>query len=196
MCAKSFPGMSTTLHAVGTVSTGAAIALVGQIFNIQEHWPAAVLHVGAGRAGWVDAAARPGTADAYAAACSGVDDLRDRVSRQLAHWLNVYLGRFLFVWAILYLTFFLGSRQKIVQGILFAAAAISATVGTVLMLDGWESWSAQQSFIPFSIRVWAWIALAALPLVIAAFHGHKGLIPVALAVVLFGCAAVVLPELD
>ena len=38
-----FPGMSTTLHAVGTLSTGAAIALVGQIFNIQEHWPAAVL---------------------------------------------------------------------------------------------------------------------------------------------------------
>ena len=51
------------------------------------------------------------------------------------------------------------------------------------MLDGWESWSAQQSFIPFSIRVWAWIALAALPLVVAAFHGHKGLMPVALAVV-------------
>src|ERR1039457_6812519 len=30
-----FPGMSTTLHAVGTLSTGAAIALAGQIFNIQ-----------------------------------------------------------------------------------------------------------------------------------------------------------------
>ena len=32
-----FRGLSTALHAVGTVSTGAAIALVGQIFNIQEH---------------------------------------------------------------------------------------------------------------------------------------------------------------
>ena len=38
-----YPATSSTLHAVGTVSTGAAIALVGQIFNIQEHWPAAVL---------------------------------------------------------------------------------------------------------------------------------------------------------
>ena len=40
---ERFHGLSTALHAVGTISTGAAIALVGQIFNIQEHWPAAVL---------------------------------------------------------------------------------------------------------------------------------------------------------
>ena len=40
---KDFRGLSTALHAVGTISTGAAIALVGQIFNIQEHWPAAIL---------------------------------------------------------------------------------------------------------------------------------------------------------
>src|SRR3569833_1371755 len=38
-----YPATSSTLHAVGTVSTGAAIARVGQIFNIQEHWPAAIL---------------------------------------------------------------------------------------------------------------------------------------------------------
>src|ERR1700722_12253380 len=38
-----YKATSTLLHAVGTLSTGAAIALVGQIFNIQEHWPAAVL---------------------------------------------------------------------------------------------------------------------------------------------------------
>ncbi len=51
---KGFLGLSTTLHAVGTVSTGAAIALVGQIFNIQEHWPAAVLMWAlAALAGWV-----------------------------------------------------------------------------------------------------------------------------------------------
>src|ERR1700722_14188218 len=48
-----FHGLSTTLHAVGTVSTGAAIALVGQIFNIQEHWPAAtLLWAIAALAGW------------------------------------------------------------------------------------------------------------------------------------------------
>ena len=39
---------------MGTLSTGAAIALVGQIFNIEEHWPAAVLMWAlAALAGWV-----------------------------------------------------------------------------------------------------------------------------------------------
>jgi uncharacterized membrane protein len=43
MTRASYRGLSSSLHAVGTIATGAAIALVGQIFNIQEHWPAAVL---------------------------------------------------------------------------------------------------------------------------------------------------------
>ena len=42
---------------------------------------------------------------------------------------NVFLGRFVIVWAVLYLTFFLGSKRKIVQGILFAVAAIASVVG-------------------------------------------------------------------
>ena len=51
---KRFRVLSTALHAVGTLSTGAAIALVGQIFNIQEHWPAAVLLWAlAALAGWI-----------------------------------------------------------------------------------------------------------------------------------------------
>src|ERR1700679_2559178 len=40
---ERFTGFATTMHALGTVATGAAIALVGQIFNMQEHWPAAVM---------------------------------------------------------------------------------------------------------------------------------------------------------
>jgi len=35
--------MGVTLHAVGTVALGGAIALAGQMFNMEEHWPAAVL---------------------------------------------------------------------------------------------------------------------------------------------------------
>src|ERR1019366_5560315 len=51
---ERFHGLSTALHAVGTLSTGAAIFLVGQIFNIQEHWPAAVLlWAVAALAGWI-----------------------------------------------------------------------------------------------------------------------------------------------
>ncbi|MGC1463140.1 MAG: DUF2157 domain-containing protein [Terracidiphilus sp.] len=180
---KDFLGLSTTLHAVGTLSTGAAIALVGQIFNIQEHWPAAVLMWAlAALTGWIllrDQAQQTLTLLLFPAwmLCELSFQMEGRIGE------DVYLGRFLFVWAIFYLTFFLGSKHKIVKGILFAAAAIAAAVGTGMMLDGWQSWSADQSLVPFSTRVWAWIALAALPLVIAAFHGHKGLIPPALAVV-------------
>jgi uncharacterized membrane protein len=41
--ARQFEGLSITLHTVGSVALGAAIALAGQIFNLSEHWPAAVL---------------------------------------------------------------------------------------------------------------------------------------------------------
>jgi uncharacterized membrane protein len=177
-----FEHLSTTLHAVGTVATGAGIALVGQIFNIEEHWPAAVLM-------W-----------ALAAAVAWVL-LRDQVQQILTlllvpAWMlseigfytdrtigqDTYLGRFLFVWAILYVTFFIGSKRQGVRWILFAAGAIAAISGVVFMLTGWRSWSGEYGFIPFGTRVWAWMAIAALPLVIAAFKGHKGLIPPAAAV--------------
>lgn len=179
---EGFPGMSTTLHAVGTLSTGAAIALVGQIFNIQEHWPAAVLMWAlAALAGWVvlqDQAQQ--TLTLLLTPAWMLSELAFRANGHIGE--EIYIGRFLFVWAILYLTFFLNSKRKIVQGVLFAASAIAATVGTVMMLDAWQSWSADQSLVPFSTRVWAWIALAGLPLAIAAFHGHKGLVPLAVAV--------------
>jgi uncharacterized membrane protein len=179
---KDFAGLSTTLHAVGTLSTGAAIALVGQIFNIQEHWPTAVLMWAlAALAGWIllrDQAQQ--TLTLLLAPAWMLSEIAFRANWRIGQ--EIYIGRFLFVWAILYLTFFLGSKRRIAQGILFAAGAIAAVTGTAMMLDGWQSLSADQSPIPFSIRFWAWVALAALPLAIAAFHGHKGLMPIALAV--------------
>jgi uncharacterized membrane protein len=38
-----FRALGITLHAVGTVALGGAIAMAGQIFNMQEHWPSAIL---------------------------------------------------------------------------------------------------------------------------------------------------------
>jgi len=181
---EHFKALSTTLHAVGTLATGAAIALVGQIFNIQEHWPGAVLLWAlAALAGWMllrDEAQQ--TLALLLVPGWFFSELAFRMDRHIGE--DVYIGRALFVWAVLYLTFFLGSRRKIAQGILFASGAIAGTVGIALMIDGWVSWSSTQTFVPFSVRVWAWVVIAALPLAIAAFHGHKGLVPSALAVVL------------
>ncbi len=179
---SSFRGLSSALHAVGTVATGAAIALVGQIFNIQEHWPAAVLLWAlAALAGWLllrDQAQQSLTL--LLAPAWIFCEIGDRSQGFIGS--DVYMGRLFFVWAIFYITFFLGYRHKAVQGILFTAGAVAAVTGVCLMLSNWVSWSAQQSFIPFGTRVWAWTAIAAIPLIVAAFHGHKGLVPVVAAI--------------
>lgn len=181
---ETFRGLSTTLHAVGTLAAGPAIALVGQIFNIEAHWPAAVLVWAlAALAGWVllrDQAQQ--TLALLLVPAWMVCELAYRVNGYIGD--SVYMGRVLFTWAILYLTFFAGSRRKLVEGILFAAGAIAAVSGIAAMLANWASWSSQQSLIPFGVRVGAWIVIAALPLLIAAFHGHKGLIPVTAAIAL------------
>ena len=38
-----FDSLAVALHTVGTVALGAGIALSGQIFNLNEHWPTAIL---------------------------------------------------------------------------------------------------------------------------------------------------------
>ncbi len=178
---NKFHGMSTALHAVGTVATGAAIALVGQIFNIEEHWPAAVLLWAlAALAGWVllhDEAQQ--TLTLLLVPAWIFSELAYSTSHRIGQ--SVFLGRFLFVWAILYLTFFLGSRRRVVQGILFGVAAVAALAGIVLMLEGWLSYYGATTSIPFGTRVWAWCVIAGLPLLIAIFKGYKGLIPPAVA---------------
>ncbi len=43
LLAERFAVLSTALHAVGTACLGAGIFLAGQIFHLQEHWPAALM---------------------------------------------------------------------------------------------------------------------------------------------------------
>jgi len=179
---ERYPATSTTLHAVGTIATGAAIALVGQIFNIQEHWPAAVLL-------W-----------AIAALC-GWALLRDQAQQTLSlllipSWLicewsyaaenhigsDVYFGRFLFVWAILYLTLFIGTERRIVRGILFGASAIAAVTSMFLLLDSWRSWSGVQPFPAFHTRLWGWDIIAVVPLLFSLPRMRKSTIPVLAAI--------------
>jgi uncharacterized membrane protein len=181
---KGFRSLSTALHAVGTVATGAAIALVGQIFNIQEHWPAAVLLWAiAALVGWIllhDEAQE--TLALLLVPVWIVSEFSFAADGHIGE--DVYIGSFLIVWAVLYLTFFLGSKHKIVQGVLFAAAAIAGLVGIVFLQDGWRSWSAAQTLVPFSTRVWGWTAIAVLPLCFSVFRLFKSFVPVAAALLL------------
>lgn len=175
---EKYPATSSTLHAVGTIATGAAIALVGQIFNIQEHWPAAILL-------W-----------AIAALC-GWMLLRDQAQQTLSlllipSWLicewsyaadnhigaEVYLGRFLFVWAILYLTLFIDTQRRVVRGVLFGLSAIAAVTSMFFLLTSWRSWYGMQPLPALHTRFWGWVIIAAIPLLFSLASLRKSTVPV------------------
>jgi uncharacterized membrane protein len=149
---RRFPAMATVLHAVGTVGAGAAIALVGQIFNMQEHWPAAILM-------WAVCAA------------AGWWLLGDQFQQVLflllvpawiisewCYWANafggseVYLARMLAVVAAVYLTAFIHSKRKVVFGILFGVSAVALMVAVGIASDGWRSWYARPT-LPLGLRL-------------------------------------------
>jgi uncharacterized membrane protein len=178
----SYRGLSTALHAVGTIATGAAIALVGQIFNIEEHWPAAILlWAVAALAGWAllqDEAQQTLTLLLFPAWI--MCELAYATERHIGQ--DVFLGRFLIVWAVLYLTVFLGSKHKVAQGILFAIAAIACLVGVVITLESWRGWYGQDSSMTLSMKVWGWIDFAVLPLLLALIKLRKSLVPVTVAI--------------
>jgi uncharacterized membrane protein len=163
-----FQGLSTALHAVGTLSTGAAIALVGQIFNIEEHWPAAILMWAvAALFGWIllhDEAQQTLTLLLFPAWM--LSEFSYYADGHIGE--NVYIGRLLVVWAVLYLTFFIGSKRKVLPWILYASAAIYGLVGVILL--------------PLGLRTWGWVEIAAIPLLFAVFKFSKSVIPVAAAI--------------
>ena len=185
---KRFRVLSTALHAVGTISTGAAIALVGQIFNIQEHWPAAVLMWAlAALAGWIllhDEAQQTLTLLLFPAWL--LSEFSYYAEGHIGE--NVYQGRFLIAWAVLYLTFFLGSKRRIVQGILFAVGAIASVVGINILLDGWSTYG-DQTYLSLGLRTWGWVFIAIIPLIFAVFKFSKSVIPVIVAI----CFSIALP---
>jgi uncharacterized membrane protein len=170
---EKFKALSGTLHAVGTISTGAAIALVGQIFNVQEHWPAAVLMWAiAALAGWMllrDQAQQTLTLLLFPAwlICEWSYAAENHIGQE------VYIGRFLFVWAILYLMFFIGTEHRIVRGILFAISSIAVIASLPLMLEGWRSWYGMQAIPPSRTLFWGWVDIAAIPILFSLLRMRK-----------------------
>ncbi len=179
---EKYKALSTTLHAVGTISTGAAIALVGQIFNIQEHWPAAVLMWAvAAMLGWIllrDQAQQTLTLLLFPAwlICEWSNAAENHIGQE------TYIGRMLCVWAILYLTFFIGTERRVLRGILFTVSAIAAVTSIFLLLEGWHSWYGMQPIPPFHTRFWGWVDIAAIPVIISLFNLRKSMIPVLAAI--------------
>ena len=173
-----FPGLATAMHAVGTVSAGAAIALVGQIFNMQEHWPAAILL-------WA------------LCAVAGWLLLRDQFQETLtlllvpawivSEWTyrtsvygdaDIYLSRMLAVIGAVYLSAFLYQRKRIVFGVLFAAGAVMLPISIGILASlGWETDYGQGlGFIPLSYRLAA-MGVLLLAMLLGAWVDRRSLVP-------------------
>ena len=179
---KRFPAMATVLHGVGTVGAGAAIALVGQIFNMQEHWPAAILMWAlCAAAGWRF------LGDQFQQVCFLLLVPAWIVS-EWCYWAthfggrDVYLARMLAVIGAVYLTAFIHSKREVVFGILFAVGAVALIVAVGMASEGWSSWFTGPG-LPLRLRL---AAIAVIVGVIAAgwIWERRSLIPVLAATVM------------
>lgn len=163
---ERFSGLATAMHAIGTVSAGAAIALIGQIFNMQEHWPGAVLLWAlCGAAGWFllrDQLQQ--TLTLLLVPAWILSELAERTSAYGGA--NVYTARVAAVIGVVYLAAFLHSKKRVVFGILFGVGSLLLPISIAILAEGWSSAGSQRwGFIPLSHRV---AAFATLILVMAA----------------------------
>jgi len=189
-----FEWLAVTLHGVGTVAAGAAVALVGQIFNIQEHWPAGVLL-------WA------------LCALAGWALLRDQVQQTISlllvpAWIvcewsartdgyrgsELFAERMVMVFAALYLTAFLQTKKKLVFGLLFGAASVALVVSTAMLTEfywGWYDWEKTPK-MPASLLLLGWLCIAVLPLLVGWRLYRPSVLPVMVALLV----AVILPHLN
>ena len=159
---ERFSGFATTMHALGTVASGAAIALVGQIFNMQEHWPAAVMlwALCAAAGWWLLKDQFQHTLTLLLVPAWVVCEWSYRA--EVYNGSEVHLFRMIAVIAAVYLTAFLHSRRRAVFGILFGVSAIALVVATVQLSEGWTwyyglpNWGA----VPTALRIAAFVVVA------------------------------------
>ncbi len=185
-----FPGFATTMHALGTIASGAAIALIGQIFNMNEHWPAAVmLWALCAIAGWALLGDQfQQTLALLLVPAWIISEWTYRTDRYSGS--DVYLWRMIAIIAAVYLTSFLHTHRRVVFGILFAVASVAlATATGILANEGWH-WSYygyghDWGFIPLSLRLWA-CGIMLLTFAFAWFVGRRSIIPTgAVAIMVF-----------
>ena len=172
-----FDALATAMHAVGTVSAGAAIALVGQIFNMQEHWPAAVLLWAiCAAAGWL--LLRDQFQQTFTLLLLPAWIISEWISRIGAYGgLQVYVARMLIVIGAVYLAAFLHSRKRAVFGILFAVGAMALPIAIALLSDGWGNFFGREvKFVPGSYQLVA-LAIIVMAILLGALVDWRSLAP-------------------
>ena len=162
--ADRFAVLSTTLHAVGTISLGAGIFLAGQIFNLQEHWPGGLLLWALGA--WVAYLLLHDWPQAALAALLTPMWLGGEwlVAAGRWVWTDQILAEGILLLAITYLTALLPNRETPVRKTLawIGALALIPSVLLVIVSRDWRQfWSSGIS------RELGWTVALLLPLVLA-----------------------------
>lgn len=170
--------LATTLHACGTVALGAAVFLTGQIFHLQEHWPAGLLLWAIGAwAGW--GLLRQWPQGAFAALLTPAwlaGEWMARSNRDDAPVVAVGL----LLLALAYLGAEPDDGPVSVPRSLRRALTWIGGLGLIpaaLYLVSAESWAPRSHVAPEGIRALGWIVALALPLGVSAMlRGREALI--------------------
>jgi uncharacterized membrane protein len=184
-----FEKLAITLHGVGTLAAGAAVFLVGQIFNIQEHWPGGILlWLVAALAGW--AILRDQVQETISLLLLPTWIVCEWYSRADGYaWDSVFLGRMLAVLAALYLTAFVSSKKRLVAGFAAAAGMLAILPATEMLANGGFNWWRQSHpSLPLTLHIAAWLVVIAVFVAAGVFH-RASVLPIAVTLVW----AVVLP---
>lgn len=152
---ERFDTLATAVHAVGTFALGGAIALSGQIFNIESHWPNAILlwALGAAAGWWLLRDAPQKTLTLLLVPAWAICELGDRL--QPYDGGTVYLSRLVLLLGAVYLLRYLAEPVRAVGNWLFAVGAIALPVSVGVLADGWRS----GSFYMFGMRNWGFVPL-------------------------------------
>jgi uncharacterized membrane protein len=165
--AERFPALSTTLHAVGTISLGAGIFLTGQIFNLEEHWPGGVMLWALGA--WAAWAFLRDWPQAALAAFLTPLWLGGEWMEATRGWTfsNKILAEGLLLLSIAYVTALLPDHETPVRKALAWIGGLALIPLSVVVPLASEPAFARQIPLPETYRFVGWTAALGLPLVLA-----------------------------
>lgn len=167
LAADRFPALSTTLHAVGTISLGAGIFLAGQIFHLQEHWPGGVMLWALGS--WIAWALLRDWPQAALAALLTPMWLSSEWLEATQGWSGSekIFTQGLLLLAITYFTSLLSDKETPVRKALAWIGGLTLIPAAIAVMHSGEFLIRRQLPLPVGYQVSGWIVALAGPLLLA-----------------------------
>jgi len=174
---ERYEAMAIALHAVGTIAAFAGVALVGQIFNIDEHWPTSILLCAlCALAGWWLLGDQiQQTLAVLAVPVWLLCEWSDRAEHLRGS--DVYSSRMTAMLAITLIVVFLSSRRRVARGILLTVGGIALFCVFPMLSQGWGMPSYDsfryhrhpEAFLSIGLQGFFWLWMLGL----AAFAGWR-----------------------